>query len=141
MKSNPREYRSDEIVVTYDAAICIHAGECVRGVPAVFDTAKRPWIQPAQGTADEIAAIVERCPSGALTYHRLDGGADETPDAEPSVQAVRNGPYYVRGTLAVRDAEDGTFHTGTRMALCRCGASENKPFCDNSHVRIGFEAP
>jgi uncharacterized Fe-S cluster protein YjdI len=141
MKSNPREYRTGDIAVTYDAALCIHAAECVRGLRAVFDTEKRPWIQPENASADEIAAVIHRCPSGALTYQRLDGGPAEVPDPEQTIQPQKDGPLYVRGELMLRDAEGGTLANIYRAALCRCGASENKPFCDNSHIAIGFTAP
>ncbi|MSQ10622.1 MAG: hypothetical protein EXR52_06400 [Dehalococcoidia bacterium] len=59
-------YERDDLTVTYNAARCIHAAACVRGLPAVFDTRMRPWINLDLGTADEIVAIVRRCRSGAL---------------------------------------------------------------------------
>lgn len=142
MPSPPREYQSDEIVVAYDAARCIHAGECVRGLPATFDTKARPWINPNASSADAIAEVVERCPSGALTYRRLDGGTEETPAGGPAVRPERSGPLYLSGaSFALVDAEEGVLVSATRIALCRCGQSANKPFCDNSHEAAGFEAP
>jgi CDGSH-type Zn-finger protein/uncharacterized Fe-S cluster protein YjdI len=137
MTDSIKTYWSDDLVVTYDAARCIHAAECVRGLPGVFDTGKKPWIQPANAAADAVAEVVMRCPTGALHFERKDGGAAE-PAPETNTILVRDrGPLYVRGDVELRLA-DGTVVRDTRMALCRCGASANKPFCDNSHVRAGF---
>lgn len=134
-----KEYWSDEIVVTYDAARCIHAAECLRGLPQVFDTGKRPWIQPANAAADQVAEVVMRCPTGALHFARKDGGPAESTPATNTVQVRLNGPLYVRGDVAVTLA-DGSVLKDTRAALCRCGASSHKPFCDNSHRAAGFAA-
>ena len=65
-----KEYEADEIVVSFDPEVCEHAANCVRGLPQVFDTKKRPWIQPENAPADEVATQVERCPSGALKFRR-----------------------------------------------------------------------
>jgi hypothetical protein len=107
----------------------------------VFDVNRRPWILPENADADAIAQIVAQCPSGALHFRRLDGGAQEAPDAEPTLLTLPDGPLLVRGDIDVVDSEGNVFRHDTRLALCRCGASENKPFCDNSHRRIGFRAP
>ena len=72
-----RQYDGDGIRVGYDARRCIHAAECVRGLPEVFDPERRPWIQPRGAAADRLAEVVMRCPSGALTFERLDGGLPE----------------------------------------------------------------
>jgi CDGSH-type Zn-finger protein/uncharacterized Fe-S cluster protein YjdI len=137
MTDKIRTYWSDEIVVTYDAGRCIHAAECVRGLPGVFDTGKRPWIQPENASADEIAEVVMRCPTGALHFERKDGAAAEPASDTNTIRVRERGPLVLRGAIELRLA-DGTVVRDTRMALCRCGASENKPFCDNSHGRAGF---
>lgn len=66
-----RYARADGAAVTFEAAICEHAGECVRGLPEVFDTAKRPWIQPEHASLDEVETVIARCPSLALKFERL----------------------------------------------------------------------
>ncbi len=65
-----KTYAGAEIDVSFDSEVCAHAAECVKGLPAVFDTARRPWIAPDAAPAGEVAAQVERCPSGALRYER-----------------------------------------------------------------------
>jgi CDGSH-type Zn-finger protein/uncharacterized Fe-S cluster protein YjdI len=132
-------YSSDAIEVTWDKKRCIHSADCVRGLPAVFVPGERPWVRPAEATADAVAEVVERCPTGALRYRRTDGGAAEKPTAENVVRLGADGPVYVRGRLEIH-APDGSVREETRAALCRCGASANKPFCDNSHVGTGFAA-
>lgn len=59
-------YRGNDVTVTFDKEVCIHAGNCVRGLPAVFDLDGRPWVQPDKAAAEEVIAQVRRCPSGAL---------------------------------------------------------------------------
>lgn len=139
--AKPLQVRAtDAIEVTFDPNLCAHAGLCLRGLPEVFNLQARPWMQPEHATADDLAEVVRRCPSGALTYRRLDGGADETPDDGVNVRPVRNGPLYARGDLEIRDGEGNVLRRATRAALCRCGSSENKPFCDGTHVKAGFRS-
>lgn len=135
----PKSYTTPDITVTYNADICIHVGECVRRLPQVFNTEKRPWIQPDQSSADAIAAAIERCPSGALQYTRHDGGAAESAPDETTVQVRPNGPLFVRGNVQVTDSEGKVLLESARVALCRCGQSEHKPFCDNTHRKVGFK--
>jgi len=134
-----RVYRGADIEVSFDLDICIHVGACLLGAPAVFERDRRPWILADNASADEVASVVQRCPSGALQYRRLDGGADERPPTPPKVTPMRNGPLFVRGDVEVSHA-DGTVETLPRASLCRCGLSKNKPFCDNSHLTGHFEA-
>jgi len=63
-----QQYRSDRIIVRYDPDVCIHAAECVRGLPGVFDVTKKPWVHVHAATPEEIQRVIELCPSGALTY-------------------------------------------------------------------------
>lgn len=136
-----RHYADERIDVSYDATRCIHAAVCVHRLPAVFDTARRPWILPSGAEADAIAAVVARCPTGALHATRLDGGSAEQVPAENSIVPMPNGPLYVRGQLNLRSPEGDVTLDDVRIALCRCGQSKNKPFCDNSHRDADFRDP
>ncbi|MBI1297588.1 hypothetical protein GC175_21835 [bacterium] len=136
MTGKARIYNSNAIDVGYEARRCIHAAECVRGLPTVFDTEQSPWIQPANAEADAIVAVVLRCPTGALHFTRKDGGEAEAIPAVNQITVTADGPLYVRGDVHVA-LEHGALHD-TRMALCRCGQSANRPFCDNSHRAAGF---
>ena len=95
----------------------------MRGLPAVFDTDRRPWILPSGASADAIAAVIEKCPSGALHYTRRDGGAAETPPEQTTITPVPGGPLYVRGLVQLRAADGSLLVEDTRLALCRCGQS------------------
>src|ERR1700682_1566784 len=134
----PKKYTGDGIDVFFEPRLCIHAARCVAGLPDVFDPQKRPWIQPMNATADALADVVSRCPTGALHYQRNDGIA-EVPDDVAGMTVVANGPLYVRGDVTLTLPDGSVVRHDTRIALCRCGDSKNKPYCDNSHVAKGFE--
>jgi CDGSH-type Zn-finger protein len=95
---------------------------------------------PDLANADDLARVIERCPSGALQYRRLDGGLEEQTPEPARITPIRNGPLVVRGLVEVK-REDGSLEVLPRASLCRCGLSQNKPFCDNSHLRSSFRAP
>ncbi len=133
-----RKYSGNGIDITYEAALCIHAKRCVHGLPDVFDPLKRPWIQPMNAGADELAAVIERCPSGALHYERTNGNSEAADDVD-SVSLVASGPLYVRGDITLTLPDGTLVRHDTRLALCRCGHSKNKPYCDNSHIEAKFE--
>ncbi len=134
-----KEYATKDLVVTYDAALCIHAAECVRGAPDVFDPTARPWIRIENADPTYVAEVVRRCPTGALTARHPDGTAIETPDANNNLRVSADGPLYLRGRVVYQGGEHASQAEYTRVALCRCGASNNKPFCDNSHKDVGFK--
>lgn len=133
-----REYARPEIRVEWYASRCIHSGACIRALPVVFDPARRPWIDVSSADADAIAAAVTRCPTGALRFHRLDGGPQEAPEQSVTITPVRNGPYFARGPIDIVNPETGETQRETRVALCRCGKSGHMPFCDNTHRVVRF---
>jgi uncharacterized Fe-S cluster protein YjdI/CDGSH-type Zn-finger protein len=158
-----RQYVGDGIIVHWDSDRCFHSERCSTGLPAVFDRAARPWVHLNGTAADRVAAVIDTCPSGALTYTRTDGAPngrrgralDEDPApsmavdpewAPPAGAAVvvitplRNGPLSVVGPVGVT-RPDGTIEVKERCELCRCGHSDSKPFCDGSHARVGFTDP
>jgi CDGSH-type Zn-finger protein len=107
-------------------------------LPQVFVPEARPWVIVDAADAEAVAAAIESCPTGALHYRRLDGGRQEQPPKETTVEPRPNGPLFLSGTVRIVDLDGRLIREDTRVALCRCGASENKPFCDGSHRRIGF---
>lgn len=135
------EFKTDRITVRWSKVRCTHVAACIVGLPRVFDSARRPWIAPALAPPDEVATVVCRCPTGALHYERHDGGAAEAVPEVNVVTADRDGPLYLCGDIVI-EAEDGTVALrDTRVALCRCGASQHPPFCDNAHFEAGFDEP
>jgi CDGSH-type Zn-finger protein len=95
-------------------------------------------VDATQANAGEIANIVQRCPTGALHFRRTDGGVEEPTPGRNEVRITRDRPLYFRGELEIHTPT--AVLKETRAALCRCGASRNKPFCDNSHADIAFRA-
>jgi CDGSH-type Zn-finger protein/uncharacterized Fe-S cluster protein YjdI len=138
-KAMDRRYAGEDIDITYSVKRCIHAAECVRNLRAVFDNSKRPWIEPNGAPADAVAEVIHLCPSGALHYERKDSGAAEATPEENVILIWEDGPLQFTGDLSISgtgvEVEDET-----RATLCRCGASQHKPFCDNSHKDAGFKA-
>ena len=135
-----RQYRSADIAVHWEPEYCIHSAICWRSLPAVFDPQARPWVKTDAAGADEVAWVVGACPSGALSFERLDGGPAEPVPATVSVDPQTDGPLYFRGRLRIIDKQGNVVREATRAALCRCGHSQNKPFCDLSHLRVRFRA-
>ena len=136
MTGKVREHSTDNITVTYDVRRCIHASECVHGLPEVFDPKRRPWIEPGKVEPDAVADVVRRCPTGALQFRRLDGGEQE-PAPHRNVLAVStDGPLYLSGDVEIAGT-DGPVRE-FRVALCRCGASTHKPYCDGHHLDASF---
>jgi CDGSH-type Zn-finger protein/uncharacterized Fe-S cluster protein YjdI len=140
MKKKIHTYEGEAITVTYDLKRCIHAGECVRGLPEAFDINKKPWIQPDNASADAVADVIEKCPTGALQYEMKKNGRSEQPSSRNRIVLRPNGPVYFFGDIEVQDHEGNTVLEDTRFAFCRCGASSNKPACDNSHQEIKWKA-
>jgi uncharacterized Fe-S cluster protein YjdI len=73
-------YETPEITVTFEPDLCTHSGVCVRGLPAVFDVRRRRWVMLELGAASEIAAQVQRCPSGALKFRLPDSVSEARSD-------------------------------------------------------------
>jgi CDGSH-type Zn-finger protein/uncharacterized Fe-S cluster protein YjdI len=136
--SEVREYRGAGLVVRFDGKRCIHAAECVRGLPEVFDPNATPWVRPERAAAERVIEIVARCPSGALAAFREDGTPCEQAPATNQARITADGPLHLTGRIDVCDGGGRLIAHETRMSFCRCGASKNKPYCDNSHGGAGF---
>jgi uncharacterized Fe-S cluster protein YjdI len=162
-------YSTPEIEVSWEPDLCHHAAECVRGAPRVFNPRRKPWVELQHEPAEKILEVVSRCPSGALKARRLAAGETgrnvEGPDervggpadrqtvrqrdsgpiggmelaTRPVITASKNGPLLVTFACIVQDAEGNILREAEKVALCRCGQSKTKPFCDGSHRAAGFE--
>ena len=129
-------YRGKALDIHFDAHKCVHSRNCVLSLTRVFQAnVEGPWIDPDGASAEEVAAAVRACPSGALTYTRQDAGAKERAPDVNCVRALENGPLMLHADIEILGAP-----AGTRAMLCRCGLSKNKPYCDHSHAEAGFLA-
>jgi uncharacterized Fe-S cluster protein YjdI len=123
-----KAYKGKSITVTFEAGRCLHAAECVHGLPEVFDLGERPWIRPDRAEAERLAEVVRRCPSGALRYELVDGA--ETPSRPTRIARSSAGQLIVSGELSVDTAEGP--RAETRAVLCGCGQSRRQPYCDHA---------
>jgi CDGSH-type Zn-finger protein/uncharacterized Fe-S cluster protein YjdI len=124
------------LTLRFEAKRCIHARHCVLGQPEVFKAnVQGPWLDPDAASVEALVTVAHLCPSGAIQYTRKDGGANEGLPPVNLVQLRENGPLGMRGDLRIEGVS-----VGYRATLCRCGASQRKPFCDGSHATIGFVA-
>ena len=136
-----KTYKGRDIDVTFELKRCIHAAECGSRLQEVFDVAQRPWVQPDKATADQVHETIHHCPSGALKYVRHDGGPQEQPPDKNVIVVTDSGEYQLRGDVQLVTMDGETLAEEYRLTLCRCGESNNKPFCDNTHRKARFMAP
>ena len=135
-----KEYTNGEVTIVWKPEVCIHSAFCVKGLPGVFDSKARPWINAQGGTTDEIVAQVKKCPSGALTYY-MNNAEAKAPEIESEslVEVAPNGPVLIYGNIRIKHSDGREEQKHKVTALCRCGASNNKPFCDGTHRKIDFQ--
>jgi hypothetical protein len=89
----------------------------------------------------EIIAMIDRCPSGTLTYTLEPDGEIIEANLPKEVGVIPNGPIWITGGIPVQRSDGQPLETRNRVTLCRCGASSKMPLCDGSHKDIGFSAP
>jgi CDGSH-type Zn-finger protein len=131
------EYEGKDITIVDNRGVCASNGACVNGLPKVFDDAD-PWIHPSEASAKVIIETIEKCPSGALSY-KIDGKRYQDLDRPPAIKVAKNGPLHVEGFIVMQDDAENTPECKEHYTLCRCGESSNRPFCDATHLEIGFK--
>lgn len=131
-------YKGKDVTVTYNPMLCSHAAECGRLAKHVFNPAMKPWVQPDEGSVEEIADVVAACPSGALSLAAEDGSVQHRIPDGAGITLQANGPYWVRN-IDPPVSMDAAGGSKAKYVLCRCGLSGNKPFCDGSHRDKGWK--
>ena len=132
------DYVKGSLTIHDNRGLCAHAGRCTDNLASVFRLGTEPWIDTDGATTEEIIAVIGLCSSGALSYsiedveHRDRGGST-------ALAFVPGGPYVVSGGAELDGAELPAGATTDHMALCRCGASQNKPFCSGKHWDVTFD--
>jgi len=133
-----KEYSKENFTIIWKPKICIHAAECVKRLPRVYNPKAKPWIMAENANIDELKDQIEACPSGALSYRMKDDTSKEEAHLETKVEVLKNGPLLVYGTLHITNPNGEIEQKNKTTAFCRCGASQNKPYCDGAHIKSGF---
>ncbi|HZR50891.1 MAG TPA: ferritin-like domain-containing protein [Streptosporangiaceae bacterium] len=143
-------YPAPALTIYDNRGICQHSGYCTDRLSRVFHSGEEPFVSAAAGRVDEVIAAVRACPSGALSF-AIDGvegraTADYHDTREPAVEVSKDGPYRITGGLPLTDAdgkdvERAQGSSREHYALCRCGHSQNKPFCSGMHWYVEFADP
>lgn len=137
-----KAYSTEEVTVIWQPAKCIHSERCFKGLPTVFNPQARPWIEVQGADTARIVQQVRQCPSGALTYRMENGVPDPTAEADDAtaIEVATDGPLLISGPVKLTGQHGEQTIDKPKVALCRCGHSQNKPFCDGSHRKQGFSA-
>jgi CDGSH-type Zn-finger protein len=130
-------YPTTGMVLRDDRAICEHAGFCSNRVTNVWKMVKDGDTEDTVARA-QLMAMVERCPSGALTFRLSEEEGDVEPQLRVGVGVVDDGPLFVTGGVPIQRADGRAMEARNRVTLCRCGGSGNKPLCDGSNKKNGF---
>ncbi len=132
-----KQYVNGKLTVFWKPAKCIHAGECTKALPQVYKPNERPWVNIDKASVEELMKQIDLCPSAALSYFYDDmAGEDST---EVKAKILEDGPLLVYGSFNLTNKDGGVETKEQRTAFCRCGASQNKPYCDGSHIKVGFK--
>ena len=131
------DYQAADLTIHDNRGICAHSGACTDGLPAVFRVGTEPFVEPTGADAESIVATVRRCPSGALS-HSIGGEEHRDTEQSPAILVSKDGPYLITGGIDLQEAGWGEGASKGHYALCRCGGSKNKPFCDGTHWK-GFK--
>ena len=141
IKDIRKNYAGNKITIHDNRRICSHAAECVNNLPYVFRLKARPWIDSDGATVEEIINTIRKCPSGALSYS-VDGiEYRDQNERKPMVTVSKDGPYIITGGIELigDNIQFGDGASKEHYTLCRCGASQNKPFCDGMHKVTNFK--
>ena len=134
-----KDHPGDGIVMRDDRGVCEHAGFCGTKLTNAW---KMTQASGDTAVRAQLIAMIEHCPSGAITHRLSAAGPAVEPDLAVGIGVIDDGPLFVTGGIGVTRADGAVFETRNRMTLCRCGASGNKPLCDGSHAKVGFaDAP
>ena len=132
-----KKYKKENLTIIWQPGICIHSGECVRRLPKVYNPKAKPWLKPENATVSELKEQINHCPSGALSYE-IEGENVGSSTSEVRIEVKKDGPVLVHGKITLEHHGGIPEIKDKITAFCRCGASENKPYCDGSHKKIGF---
>ena len=133
-----KTYTNGEVTVTWEADKCVHSGHCVKGLPSVFQPKSRPWVRVDEASTDDIIQQVKACPSGALGYYMNEAEQKQSSHSTPiQITVAKNGPLLITTDCEIVNSDGLREMKKGKVALCRCGDSSRKPYCDGSHKALG----
>ena len=133
-----KRYTDNDLTVVRQPSKCSHSKNCFHGLPEVFNPENRPWVQLDAKDNEAIIAQVKQCPSGALSID--DEAEQQVKGAITQINVTKGGPLLVKENLLITLPNGEQVEKEGMTALCRCGASANKPYCDGSHNNIEFDS-
>ena len=142
MRKLKKEYSNGEITVSWEPHLCTHVGICFTELNEVFEPMASPWIDMTGAPTDRIVEVVRMCPTGALKvrFNNQEKQMDEMETKSTvKMKVLPNGPILVEGDFVITGADGKELPKTGKAAICRCGHSSKKPFCDGSHVKAGFK--
>src|SRR5580693_4367924 len=143
-------YPGEQVTIFDNRGICQHSGLCTDRLATAFRTKAEPFVAPSGARMDELVRAVRDCPSGALSLAFDQVEARDLTDwhgtREQAVEITQDGPYRVTGSLPLADSAGADVPRAAgssreHYALCRCGHSQNKPFCSGMHWYVDFRDP
>jgi uncharacterized Fe-S cluster protein YjdI len=146
MDKSDKKYTNGEITVFWQPRKCIHATTCYRELIDVFNPRKKPWVNMDGASTEEIIRVVKLCPTQALSFrHNKDIEAEkqiekttEVQDFNAEARVMEDGPLVLKGSFILYDTDGKELQHLKMSSLCRCGASNNLPYCDGTHRKIGY---
>lgn len=142
-KDITKKYSNGEITIVWKPAVCIHSTICWKqatGLATVFNPKIRPWINMDGGTSKQIEEQVKKCPSGALSVYYNDLEQENSNiSTDTKIEVMPDGPLLVYGNIIIKNKSGEETRRSKVTALCRCGHSLNKPYCDGSHIKESFK--
>jgi uncharacterized Fe-S cluster protein YjdI len=162
--SDERKYTNGEITVYWKPAACVHASYCYRELIEVFDPSRRPWVDMKRASTEKIIEVVNLCPTEALTWKwndeeknknigidhlnhvtfrrpelmQNDDNVKTSKEITASVKIMKDGPVVISGNFTLEHGTTKRHIKDGMTSICRCGASDNMPYCDGKHRKIGF---
>ena len=130
-----QKYKGKQITIIFNRSICAGAGLCVRNFPKIYKNASENWIFPDEESIEEVKKSIKTCPSGALSYELQNDNSREDYEGH-KITIIKNGPMNILGKVTLYVDKWSTNANLEKYSLCRCGASQNKPFCDYMHASL-----
>ena len=143
MKDITKKYTNGEVTIVWKPSVCIHSTICWKGATGlmdVFNPMEKPWIKPEGASTEKIVEQIKKCPSGALSYYFNNENAEPVKvTTDTKIEVTPDGPLMVYGNITIKDQQGTETKKFNVTALCRCGQSQNKPYCDGSHIGAQFK--